>query len=127
MQSSLCKTYWIRFLAILYPMAHVDLTPARDAAFFAFSSTFPSHGNIKNCVCDVFKESQELAFQIEGTILTAFFHVAIFSPKYTESSWCLKDSVHVAIFFTRHEESSTDAGVRLSVYFDFLSCQSWRT
>lgn len=39
------------------------------------------------------QEGDSLTLQIEGAIRTAFIHIAIFSPKYAKSSWCLNELV----------------------------------
>lgn len=39
------------------------------------------------------QEGDSLTSQIEGAIRTAFIHIAIFSPRYAESSWCLDELV----------------------------------
>jgi hypothetical protein len=39
------------------------------------------------------QEGENLTSQIEGAIRTASVHIAIFSPRYAESSWCLKELV----------------------------------
>lgn len=39
------------------------------------------------------QEGDSLTSQIEGAIRTAFIHIAIFSPRYAESSWCLNELV----------------------------------
>lgn len=38
---------------------------------------------------------EHLAPQIEGAIRTASIHIAIFSPKYAESHWCLEELVRI--------------------------------
>lgn len=39
------------------------------------------------------QEGDSLTSQIKGAIRTAFIHIAIFSPRYAESSWCLDELV----------------------------------
>jgi hypothetical protein len=39
------------------------------------------------------EEGENMTPQIEGAIRTASIHIAIFSPRYAESSWCLKELV----------------------------------
>lgn len=41
------------------------------------------------------QEGESLTSQIEGAIRTAFIHIAIFSPTYAESSWCLDELVQM--------------------------------
>jgi len=104
-------------------MANVNLTPDRDATSSASPShgnpnsyvydvflnhrgpdvkkTLASHIHLrlKEHGIKVFldqKESQQgedITEQIKEAIRTASVHVAIFSPKYAESSWCLKELV----------------------------------
>jgi hypothetical protein len=102
-------------------MANVNLTPDRDATSSASPShgnpnsyvydVFLNHRgpDVKKTLAShiyrgldkhgirVFldknelQEGEDITEQIEGAIRTASVHVAIFSPKYAESSWCLKE------------------------------------
>jgi hypothetical protein len=67
------------------------------------------------------QEGENMTPQIEGAIRTASVHVAIFSPRYAESSWCLKEleqmlesgvDNHSGFLQCRALGSSVDAGRR---------------
>eukprot|EP00253_Pinus_taeda_P021417 PITA_21417 len=104
-------------------MANVNFTPARDGTSSASTSqgntnsyvyeVFLNHrgpdvkeglatdiyNGLKKLGLAVFLDQPELQRgeklkpQIEGAIRTASVHVAIFSPKYAQSSWCLDELV----------------------------------
>lgn len=141
-------------------MAHLNLTPARDAS----SSTSTSHGNTNSYVYDVFinhrgpdvkkglashiyhrlsvyglrvfldqqqlQEGENMTPQMAGAIRTASVHIAIFSPGYADSHWCLNElllmlesrSTILPVFYNVKPSDLrwTSGGDSLSILFTFL-------